>query len=265
MSHAVTVPAMGTMVTFLVRRVDDARLIEGGIAEMRRLERLLSPYEATSEVARLARGERIHPGPALATVLELCEEARVLSDGLFDPWRLPGGFDPSGLAKGWIIEQVLAHCLHAGVPELVIEAGGDIAVASPTPELVGVRHPEDPRALAAVVEVTSAIATSGCYERGPHLLHPDGGSPRAVSATIVGGPLWLADAMATAACVGGVEALTRICRATGLTGFVTDHEGRLRAVARTPLVIPRQRTACEHPNAGAGAPSAPPTSGLARR
>jgi thiamine biosynthesis lipoprotein len=239
MSHAVEVTAMGTVVGFLVPDPRVASLLAAPIAEMQRLEALLSPYQPASEVARLARGEPIAPGPELAEILALCEEAHALSDGLFDPWALPGGFDPSGLAKGWIVERVVAACLAEGIDEVVVEAGGDVAVATRAPEIIGVRHPEDPAALAAVVEVASAVATSGCYERGAHLVHPRGGLPLATSATVIGGPLWLADAMATAACLGGAEALASICLRTGLTGFVTTPDQRLISAPGTPLVWPR--------------------------
>lgn len=238
MTHTVEVEAMGTVVAFLVAEGTNPGALAGPRQELERLEALLSPYRSTSEVARYARRERFTPGPELAEVLGLCEEARDLSDGLFDPWALPGGFDPSGLAKGWIVERVLVHCLAADVEEIVIEAGGDVVVASATPESVGIRHPRDPHALAAVVSVDAAVATSGCYERGPHLVHPRGGSVAATSATIVGGPLWLADAMATAVCIGGAPALARVCRRTGLTGFVTTTDDRLVAFPGTPLLVP---------------------------
>jgi thiamine biosynthesis lipoprotein ApbE len=70
-------------------------------------------------------------------------------------------------------------------------------------------------------------------------VHPRGGMPLATSATVIGGPLWLADAMATAACLGGAEALASICLRTGLTGFVTTPDQRLISAPGTPLVWPR--------------------------
>jgi hypothetical protein len=34
-----------------------------------------------------------------------CEAAREASDGWFDPWAMPGGYDPTGLVKGWAVDQ----------------------------------------------------------------------------------------------------------------------------------------------------------------
>src|ERR1019366_388665 len=95
-------------------------------------------------------------------------------------------------------------------------AGGDIAVfGAPAPGQAwraGIGHPWRPGALAAILEGTAAVATSGSYERGPHLLSPFTGQPasRAASATITGPSLALADALATALAVGGDEVLATV-------------------------------------------------------
>jgi thiamine biosynthesis lipoprotein len=140
----------------------------------------------------------------MALVLELCEQARVLSQGWFDPWAMPGGFDPTGLVKGWAVEQALAILRLAGVDAAIVNGGGDIAVLGLPKDAhawrIGVRHPWRPEALACVLETDRAVATSGCYERGPHLIHPRDGRMlfRTASATVVGSSLPLCDAMATA-------------------------------------------------------------------
>jgi hypothetical protein len=92
----------------------------------------------------------------------------------------------------------------------------------PTLEIIDVRHPEEPAALAVVVEVASAAATFECYERRAHLVHPRGGLARATSATVIGGTLWLADANNHRGRPGGAEVLASICLRTGLTGFVAS-------------------------------------------
>jgi thiamine biosynthesis lipoprotein len=57
-----------------------------------------------------------------------------------------------------------------------IDAGGDIAAyGAPEdgqPWRIGVRHPLDPDAMILVAEINGpgAVATSGTYERGDHLL-----------------------------------------------------------------------------------------------
>ena len=104
-------------------------------------------------------------------VLELCRQAKEISKGWFDPWAMPDGVDPTGLVKGWAIQQALEVLQGAGVEAAMVNGGGDIALHGQHPGAgswrVGVRHPWRADALACVLEVCSAVATSGCYERGP--------------------------------------------------------------------------------------------------
>jgi thiamine biosynthesis lipoprotein len=95
----------------------------------------------------------------------------------------------------------------AGVDRFCINAGGDVVThGQPEPDRpwrVGIRHPRDARALALVVEVAgdAAVATSGLYERGDHIVDPASGRPPegVLSVTVVGPDLGTADAYATAA------------------------------------------------------------------
>ena len=67
---------------------------------------------------------------------------------------------------------------------------------------VGIQHPWVRDRVAAVLMVTdAAIATSGRYERGDHVLDPRTGLPATglASVTVVGPDLAIADAYATAA------------------------------------------------------------------
>ena len=66
--------------------------------------------------------------PEMALVLEMCDEAQAALEGWFDPWAMPGGFDPTGLVKGWAAEQALAILRIAGVKAAIVNGGGDIAV-----------------------------------------------------------------------------------------------------------------------------------------
>jgi thiamine biosynthesis lipoprotein len=73
---------------------------------------------------------------------------------------------------------------------------------------VGIQHPLVRDRVAAVVPARDiAIATSGAYERGKHVLDPHTGKPPegVLSVTIVGGDLGTADAYATAAFAMGLD------------------------------------------------------------
>ena len=109
--------------------------------------------------------------------------------------------DPTGLVKGWAVERAAALLEAAGARRLLVDAGGDVVVRG-GPWRVGIRHPRRRRRLAAVLALRDgAVATSGAYERGPHIVDPRTGRPAtgALSVTVVGPDLGTADAYATAA------------------------------------------------------------------
>ena len=94
----------------------------------------------------------------------------------------------------------------AGASNYSLNAGGDIRLrGAPLPEprwRVGIQHPLERDKIAAVVEGNDvAVATSGAYARGEHVVDPHTGRAPAgvLSVTIVGPELATADAYATAA------------------------------------------------------------------
>ena len=225
---------MGTVVSFLIdprglaSEAVDAALVEA-IAEFHRLDDQFSLWKPDSELSRRRAGQGQPSSELMREVETLCAEACELSRGFFDPWALNGGFDPTGLVKGFAVERSLAILADCGVSAALVNAGGDIAVLPDTTYRVGVRHPERSDALCGVVSVDSSIATSGIYERGNHLIHPFGGAIAAVSATVVGGRLALADALATALAVGGTEVLFVLEQIAGVEGFYITADGALFA------------------------------------
>ena len=214
-------------------------------ATLQTADDVFSTWKPQSPVSRLRRGVITldQAPPQVADVLALCREARDISGGWFDPWRLPGGVDPTGLVKGWAAERALDEFRNAGVPAAMINAGGDITVyGEPEPGQpwrIGVRHPQAADRLLCIVEISGrgAVATSGNYERGLHMLNPNTGEPaRALaSATVIGPDLTFADALATAVFVSGGEALERIARLRGYSAFVVDADGFFRATRNLPV------------------------------
>ena len=223
---------MGTVVSFLVdpgavaEEVAD-RLIDDACAELHRIDERFSTWKPESELSRWRRGETATPSSLMSEVLDLSHVAQRITKGFFDPWALPGGFDPTGLVKGWAAERALAILARGGLASALVNAGGDICVLPGREYDVGVQHPEDSDALCGVVRVTSAVATSGVYARGDHLVNPLGGDVAAVSATVVGGRLAYADALATALAVGGAPVLHLLERRHGVEGFFITPEGTM--------------------------------------
>ena len=235
-SHAE--PVMGTVVSFAVvpgarRGNATAGAIEAACAALHRADAIFSTWDPQSPVSRLRKGTATlgEMPSAVAEVLDLCENARRVSGGWFDPWAMPAGVDPTGLVKGWAVERALAVLQEAGMEAAMVNGGGDIAVfgapARGQAWRVGIRHPWRAGALAAILEVSAAVATSGSYERAPHLLDPFTGqlASRAVSATITGPSLALADALATAMAVGGDEVLGIVAGLDGYAGYLIRADG----------------------------------------
>lgn len=175
-------------------------------AELRRADEVFSTYEPDSPISRLARGEiALADCPAeVDEVLTRCAELRERTDGFFSV-RAGGALDPSGYVKGWAVERAAARLIEGGAADFLVNAAGDVLAAGAPPGAdewrVGIRHPVEHDALAAVVGARDlAVATSGQYERGEHVLDPHTGrAPTGLLSVTVAGPsLADADAYATA-------------------------------------------------------------------
>ncbi|MHB8457386.1 MAG: FAD:protein FMN transferase, partial [Acidimicrobiales bacterium] len=215
---------MGTVVSYRVRHSNGsdsqiALAIDRSTAELRRLDDMFSTWKPESPMSRFRRGEldTAELPAEISTVLELSGKAKELTQGWFDPWALPGGVDPTGLVKGWAIERAAVVLQEQGVLSALVNGGGDICAIGPGDEggewRVGIRHPWKSEALAGVIRVSggSAVATSGSYERAGQLIDPFAGAAdrwshlRAISVTVTGPVLSMADAFATAAAAAGVK------------------------------------------------------------
>ena len=231
---------MGTVVSFLVDCPDwdPSKVhvaIDAACEELHRLDERFSAWQSESELSKMRAGEVEATSPLMDEVLELCAEAYDASHGFFDAWAMPGGFDPTGLVKGWAAQRAVAVLADRGVEAALVNAGGDICVLPSRRYLVGIRHPTQVDALCGVVPISSAIATSGVYERGQHLLNPFGGEIAAISATVVGDRLVLCDAMATALAVGGRDVLYLIEHTDSMEGFFITAEGAMFATSGMPF------------------------------
>jgi thiamine biosynthesis lipoprotein len=233
--HHREVATMGTIVTIdlfgddridafdVARRVDDVAHI------LREVDDVFSTWKRESPLSRLRRGEvSLSEVPSvIAEVLDACRIARRLTQHWFDPWSIPGGVDPTGLVKGWAAQRALDPLRGSGLTGALINAAGDVAsFGGPAPDAafrIGVVSPVDPRQLACVVESPGAVATSGTYERGCHLINPfTGAASPTASATVTGPDLALADALATALAVAGPAGLAFVEMINGYEALVID-------------------------------------------
>ncbi len=214
---------MGMPILIDVRDMDiDPRALDRAFDRLRLVDAVFSTYKEGSEISRLNRGELAlaDAHPDVREVLDLCERFREETAGYFDI-RAPAIFtegrtggsaypahavDPSGLVKGWSVGRAAQILEEAGARNYCINAGGDI-IARGRPGVepywrIGIQHPLLRDQLAGVAALRDqAIATSGAYERGAHIVDPHTGLPPGdvLSVTIVGPDLTVADAFATAA------------------------------------------------------------------
>ncbi|MGI9188375.1 MAG: FAD:protein FMN transferase [Gaiellales bacterium] len=202
---------------------------------------VFSIWRDDSAISRLRRGELAvgDAPPEVAEVLDLCHRAAALTDDSFDAWASPDGVDPTGIVKGWAVQRAAELLRDAGFAHVQVNGGGDIQLFGGA-QRIGVRSPGRVDLLACIVEVEGAIATSGLYERGGHLLDPRTGQPASgpLSATVVGPELWLADALATGLFVEGLPGLARVAALEGYSALLIEGDGSMRPSPGFPLVDP---------------------------
>jgi thiamine biosynthesis lipoprotein len=203
---------MGTVVS-LDARDTDAADAQAAFARLmvwlHDVDRRFSTYRPDSEVNRIDRGEL--PVAAASEdvrwVLDRCARLCAETGGAFDE-RARGRLDPSAFVKGWAVERGADLLQAEGLTDFSLNAGGDVVVRGDRAWRVGIQHPRDRDALAMTIDVrNAAVATSGAYERGEHLIDPrSGAAPSGVlSVTVVGPDLGLADAYSTAAFALGLD------------------------------------------------------------
>ncbi|WP_166843843.1 FAD:protein FMN transferase [Isoptericola sp. BMS4] len=179
---------------------------------LRAAERRFSRHVPGSELDALRRGVLTEDDVStdMRAVLAVARAAERDSGGAFRTVGPDGLLDTDGVVKGWAVQRAADLLGRRGVTDLCLNAGGDVVVRGEpepgTPWTVAVRDPADPHRQVAVVRVVDgAVATSGAYERGPHVW--DGRTGAAAhglaSATVVAGDLTAADVLATAAFARG--------------------------------------------------------------
>jgi thiamine biosynthesis lipoprotein len=230
-------------------RAGDA--VDRALARLRRADRVFSPFRTDSDISRMARGELAagDAAPEVREMADLCLGARSRTGGRFDAWRT-GSFDPTGLVKGWAVEEAarldLAPLLEDPSTMAVgISAGGDMQLLT-APDAgwewgVGIADPFHRGSLISTLTLREgAVATSGPAERGKHITDPRTGEPvtGVASATVVADGLTTADLWATVAVVAGTDDLGWIRDAGTVSGLLVAEDGRCRRWAGSRVLDP---------------------------
>jgi thiamine biosynthesis lipoprotein len=241
---------MGMPVTVNVVDVAaEAGALDRVFEEFSILDRIFSPFLQTSAVSLINRAE-LRPedaGELVNQVIDLCRQYERATNGYFSAW-IAGRFDPSGLVKGWAIDRACTILDGYGYSDFFVDAGGDVQTrgrnADGGPWRVGVRHPVEREKVACVVLASGlAVATSGTYEKGEHILDPHTGEPAhsLLSFTVAGPDILQADVFATAAFAMGLPGVEFVAGASGYEAFAIDP--RMRTWSS-----PGFRALCEFPS-----------------
>ncbi len=230
---------MGTTVSIDVRPpfVAESTLDEV-IAWFHDVDRRFSPWREDSEVTRVGTGELAFEdaSPDVRAVFTLADVLRDATDGYFDATghRPDGRPDPTGVTKGWAVDEALHMLRLAGARNVQVTAGGDLVAAGQPepgrPWRIGIQHPGVPDRVAAVLGVSGrAVATSGLYERGGHIRDPHTGDvPTALrSMTVVGPSLAIADGFATAAFAMGERGVAWVAGQPGFGALAITSDDRV--------------------------------------
>ncbi|MFD4524200.1 FAD:protein FMN transferase [Streptomyces sp. NPDC058470] len=237
---------MGTVVSIDLRNCRKEKAASGTgrvVRWLHEVDALFSTYRPDSAISRIGRGELSprHTNAEVAWVLERCEELRKETDGYFDVWAT-GSLDPSALVKGWSVQRAADALVAWGITDFCLTAGGDVVSRGSReaglPWRIGIQHPSDRGALAGVVHANGlAVATSGTYERGEHIVDPHARAHPAglLSVTVCGPDLGTADAYATAAFAMGRKAADWTLSLDGYEAMTVQDDERVYLTPGFPL------------------------------
>ena len=187
-----------------------------------------STYKELSEISKINRGELSTDeySEEMKEVFALSEETKDITNGYFDIKTPDGIIDPSGLVKGWSIQNAAEKLRAKGFTNFYVDIGGDIQTSGTDAEgkewSIGIRNPLTAGVSEEIVKVVyprgKGIATSGSYLRGTHIYTPHAAEKpdTFVSLTVIGPNVYEADRFATAAFAMGKEAVQ----------FIAELEGR---------------------------------------
>ncbi len=198
------------------------------------IDKTFSTYKKNSEISKINSGKLQEKDYSsdVKTVLLLCEKTKKETNGYFDIHK-NGKIDPSGVVKGWAINNAAKILRKRGFKNFYINAGGDIQVSGTNAEgivwTVGIQNPFNLMEIIKVLQVKNVgVATSGTYARGQHVYNPfksDQNLNEIVSLTVIAKNIYEADRFATAAFAMQKEGIKFIAKIKGLEGYMIDRNG----------------------------------------
>jgi len=203
---------MGLPISIDIPGCDEPVVFKVAFDRLRQIDQRFSTYKPGSEVSRFARGE-LEPdklSSELQMVIKECVKANKLTQRYFSAMAT-GQFDPSGYVKGWAIAEAGQAIEAQDYKTYCIGAGGDILARSAGKKTwnIAIQDPFDRTKILNKLSIANgAVATSGNYARGPHIVNPTTGqaSDFWASVTVAGPDIIRADVLATACFAMGARA-----------------------------------------------------------
>jgi thiamine biosynthesis lipoprotein len=190
-----------------------------------RIDNRFSPYKKNSEVSLYNRGEitKTNLSSDMKLIMKLSDGTKKETGGYFNIFKPDGSMDPSGIVKGWAIQNASKQIEAMGYNNYSVDAGGDIQVKGHNAKgkhwTIGIRNPFNRHENVKIISIgNQGVATSGTYIRGQHIydpFRPHETIADVVSITVIGPDVYEADRFATAAFamrdkgVGFIAALKR--------------------------------------------------------
>ena len=198
------------------------------------IDKIFSTYKETSEISRINNGslQKDAYSNDMKKIFTLAEQTKKETNGYFDMQR-DDLIDPSGLVKGWAIQQASELLKEKNLHNFFIEAGGDIQVSGLNEKgeswKVGIRNPFNRNEYVKVLVIKNkGVATSGTTIRGQHIYNPHNKEKSLtdiVSITIVAENIYDADRFATAAFAMGEEGINFVESHNKTEGYMIDKHG----------------------------------------
>lgn len=196
---------MGMPVSIDIPLCGDQMVFKATFDLLREIDKQFSLFKESSELTRYNKGElkENELSSDMKAVIKACKDWQRRTGGYFSAWYA-AKFDPSGYVKGWAIKKAGEIVKKQGYGTFCIGAGGDILAQSNSDKVwnIGIQNPTDKSKILDVLGISNgALATSGNYERGKHIINPKTGKPanELLSVTVIGPDIITADVLATAA------------------------------------------------------------------
>lgn len=220
---------MGVPISIDIPDTANAELFELAFARLRQIDVTFSTYKPGSTLNQFLRGE-CKLTKEMLQVKSACEAYEQQTEGYFSAY-FQGFFNPTGYVKGWAVQEVGDMLQANGVQSFLINAAGDIMAASDGKKQWNISL-QDPflrtKTIGTITLKNGAIATSGTYERGRHIINPHTKKPAngLISASVYGKNIAAADVFATACiAMGSLRAIDFIGSQPGYEALLVGTDG----------------------------------------